>query len=176
MGEFSMARGGKRKGAGRPKGTGKFGEPTKAIRLPISMIDRIMQFIAQKALLIPIYTTQVQAGFPSPADDTQPETFDLIERLVPNPAATFLVRVQDESMAGAGIYPDDILLVDKSVEATHENIVLAVVDGEFTVKRLLRKGNTVELVAENPHFPAISVSDESELNIWGVVKQVIHQV
>ena len=172
-----MARGGKRKGAGRPKGTGKFGEPTKAIRLPISMIDRIMQFIAQKGLLMPIYTTQVQAGFPSPADDENvPETFDLIERLVPNPAATFLVRVQGESMTGAGIFPDDILLVDKSVEATHENIVLAVVDGEFTVKRLLRKGASVELVAENPNYPPIVVNDDSELNIWGVVKQVIHQV
>jgi DNA polymerase V len=176
MGEFSMARGGKRKGAGRPKGTGKFGEPTKAIRLPISMIDRIMEFIAQKGLMMPIYTTQVQAGFPSPADDAQPELFDLIERLVPNHAATFLVRVQGESMTGAGIYPDDILLVDRSVEATHENIVLAVVDGEFTVKRLIRKGNTIELAAENPRFPSISVNDESELNIWGVVKQVIHQV
>ena len=171
-----MARGGKRKGAGRPKGTGKFGEPTKAIRLPISMIDRIMHFIAQKGLVMPIYTTQVQAEFPAPADDTQPETFDLIERLIPNPAATFLVRVQGESMTGAGIYPDDILLVDKSVEATHENIVLAVVDGEFTVKRLLRKSDRIELAAENPNYSPITVNDESELNIWGVVKQVIHQV
>jgi len=171
-----MARGGKRKGAGRPKGTGKFGEPTKAIRLPISMIDRIMQFITQKGLVMPIYTTQTPTEFPSPADDPQPETFDLIERLMPYPAATFLVRVQGESMTGAGIFPDDILLVDKSVEATHENIVLAVVDGEFTIKRLLRKGDSIELVAENPNYPPIAINDESELNIWGVVKQVIHQV
>ena len=171
-----MARGGKRKGAGRPKGTGKFGEPTKAIRLPISMIDRIMQFIAQKGLILPIYTTQAQAGVSSPADDSQPETFDLIERLVQNPTATFLVRVQDESMTGAGILADDILLVDKSLEPTHENIVLAVVAGEFTVKRLLRKGDKIELAAENPKFPSIEIRDESELNIWGVVKQVIHQV
>ena len=171
-----MARGGKRKGAGRPKGTGKFGEPTKAIRLPISMIDRIMQFIAQKGLVMPIYTTQVQAGFPSPTDDTLPETFDLVERLVPNPAATFLVRVQGESMTGAGIYPDDILLVDKSIEAANDNIVLAVVNGEFTVKRLIRNGDKIELAAENPNFAPIAINDESELNIWGVVKQVIHQV
>ena len=80
-------------------------------------------------------------------------------------------------MTGAGIYPDDILLVDKSVEATHENIVLAVVDGEFTVKRrLLRKGDRIELAAENPYYSQIVINDESELNIWGVVKQVIHQV
>ncbi len=171
-----MARGGKRKGAGRPKGTGKFGEPTKAIRLPISMIDRIMQFISQKGLLLPIYTTQVQAGFPSPAEDTQPETFDLIERLIQNTEATFLVRVQGESMTGAGIFPNDILIVDRSLDPTHENIVLAVVDGEFTVKRLIRKGDKIELAAENPKFPSIAIRDESELNIWGVVKQVIHQV
>jgi len=171
-----MARGGKRKGAGRPKGTGKFGEPTKAIRLPISMIDRIMQFIAQKGLVMPIYTTQVQASFSSPADDTQPDTCNLLECLVPNLDATFLVRVQGESMTGVGIHPNDLLLVDKSIEATHENIVLAVVDGEITVKRLLRKGDKIELVAENPNFPSIVISNESELNIWGVVKQVIHQV
>ncbi|MCL2622667.1 MAG: translesion error-prone DNA polymerase V autoproteolytic subunit [Planctomycetaceae bacterium] len=171
-----MARGGRRKGAGRPKGTGKFGEPTKAIRLPISMIDRIMQFIAQKGLVMPIYTTQMQAVFPTPAEDVPPETFDLIEHLVPNPAATFLVRVQGESMSGASINPGDILLVDKSVDAIHGNIVLTVVDGEFTVRRLLRRGDKIELAAENPNYPPIAVNDESELNIWGVVKQVIHQV
>ena len=171
-----MARGGKRKGAGRPKGTGKFGEPTKAIRLPVSMIDRIMQFIAQKGLILPIYTSQTQAESSSSAEDAQPETFDLIDRLIQNSTATFLVRVQGESMTGAGIFPDDILMVDKNAEPTHENIVLAVVDGEFSVKRLLRKGDKIELAAENPSCPSISIRDESDFNVWGVVKQVIHQV
>ena len=171
-----MARGGKRKGAGRPKGTGKFGEPTKAIRLPISMIDRIMEFIAQKGLIFPVYTTQVQAGFPSPAEDTTPETFDLIKYLIKNPPATFLVRATGESMTGAGIFPNDILVVDKSAEPTHEDIVIAVVNGEFTVKRLVRRDGRIELQAENPNFQPISFGDDQELNIWGVVKHVIHEV
>lgn len=171
-----MARGGKRKGAGRPKGTGKFGEPTKAIRLPVSMIDRIMEFIAQKGLIFPVYTTQVQAGFPSPAEDTNPETFDLVKFIVKNPPATFLVRATGESMIGAGIFPNDILVVDKSEEPTHESIVLAVVNGEFTVKRLVRKDNKIALKSENPNFPSITINDEQELNIWGVVKHVIHEV
>jgi SOS-response transcriptional repressors (RecA-mediated autopeptidases) len=171
-----MARGGKRKGAGRPKGTGKFGEPTKAIRLPISMIDRIMQFIAQKGLILPIYTTQTQAVSPSSTEDAQTENFDLIDRLIQNSAATVLVRVQGEPMTSAGIFLNDILVVDKSAEPTHENIVLVVVNGEFTVKRLLRKNDKIELTSENSSSPSIEVRDESELNIWGVVKQVIHQV
>lgn len=171
-----MARGGKRKGAGRPKGTGKFGEPTKAIRLPISMIDRIMEFIAQKGLIFPVYTTQVQAGFPSPADDTAAEAFDLVKYLIKNPPATFLVRATGDSMTGAGIFPNDVLVVDKSAEPSNEDIVIAVVNNEFTVKRLVRKDGKIELKAENPAFPSIIVNDEQELNIWGVVKHVIHEV
>ena len=171
-----MARGGKRKGAGRPKGTGKFGEPTKAIRLPISMIDRIMQFIAQKGLILPIYTTQTQADAPSLAEDQQPETFDLVDRLIQNSAATFLVRMKGDSMTGAGIFADDILVVDKSLEPAHGNVVLAVVNGEFTVRRLVRKGDKIELAAEKSNYPSTEIRSESELDVWGVVKQVIHQV
>ena len=171
-----MARGGKRKGAGRPRGTGKFGEPTKAIRLPISMIDRIMEFISQKGLIFPVYTTQVQAGFPSPADDTLPETFDLIKYLIKNPPATFLVRATGDSMTGAGIFANDVLVVDKSAEASNDDIVIAVVNNEFTVKRLVKKDGRIELKAENPAFSPIIINDEQDLNIWGVVKHVIHEV
>jgi len=171
-----MARGGKRKGAGRPKGTGKFGEPTKAIRLPVSMIDRIMEFIAQKGLIFPVYSTQTQAGSSVPAEDTTPETFDLVKYLVKNPSAAFLVRATEDSMTGAGIHPNDILVVDKSAEPTHEDIVLAVVNNEFTVKRLVRKGNQIELKSENPKFQPIVINDEQELNIWGVVRHVIHEL
>jgi len=171
-----MARGGKRKGAGRPKGTGKFGEPTKAIRLPISMIDRIMQYIAQKGLVLPIYTTQTQPAALSQAEDTQSETFDFIEHLIKNSSATFLVKMTDDSMTGAGIMPNDILLLERGAEPTHEDIVLAVVDGEFTIKRLVRKPNRIELKPENPKYQPIKIDDESELNIWGVVKHAIHQL
>ncbi|MDO5552508.1 MAG: translesion error-prone DNA polymerase V autoproteolytic subunit [Planctomycetia bacterium] len=171
-----MARGGKRKGAGRPKGTGKFGEPTKAIRLPISMIGRIMNFIEQKGLCFPIYSDKVQAGFPSPSDDTPAEKLDLGAYLVQNPASTFFVKVAGESMIGAGIFPDDLLIVDRSITASNGDVVVASVDGEFTVKRLFISQRKVELRPENKKFSAISFKDESELNIWGVVKNVIHRV
>lgn len=171
-----MARGGKRKGAGRPKGTGKFGEPTKAIRLPISMIDRIMLFIEQKGLSFPLYSDQVQAGYPSPAEDVPAEKLDLGSYLVQNPASTFFVKVTGDSMIGAGIFQDDLLVVDRSVEAANGDVVVAVVDGEFTVKRLFISKRKIELRPENSKFEPITLNDESELNVWGVVKNVIHRV
>lgn len=171
-----MARGGKRKGAGRPKGTGKFGELTKAIRLPISMIDRIMTFIEQKGLSFPLYNCQVQAGAPSPSEDVPAEKLDLGSYLVQNPASTFFVKVAGESMTGAGIFPDDLLIVDKSITATNGDVVVAAVNGEFTVKRLFISKNKIELRPENKKFNPIPFKEESELNIWGVVKNVIHRV
>lgn len=171
-----MARGGRRKGAGRPKGTGKYGEPTKAVRLPISMIGQVLGFIDRKGLSYPLYSTKVQAGFPAPAEDIPAEHFDLMTHLVPNPPATFFVRVGGDSMTGAGIFSDDLLIVDKSLEAKNGDVVVAVVDGEFTVKRLVVKGKKIELKPENSKFSTIKIADESELNIWGVVKNVIHSV
>lgn len=171
-----MARGGRRKGAGRPKGTGKFGEPTKAVRLPISMIDQIMGFIERRGLAYPLYSTKVQAGYPAPADDVPAERFDLTNYLVPNPAATFFVRATGNSMTGAGIFANDLLIVDKSVEPKNGDVVIAVVNGEFTVKRLVIKNKKIELKPENSKFSTIKIVDESELNIWGVVKNVIHAV
>ena len=171
-----MARGGRRKGAGRPKGTGKFGEPTKAIRLPVSMIDRIMLFIEQKGLSFPLYTDRVQAGYPASTDDAPVDKLDLGSYLVQNPASTFFVKVAGESMIGAGIFPDDLLIVDRSIKATNGDVVVVSVDGEFTVKRLFISQKKVELRPENKKFQTISFKDESELNIWGVVKNVIHRV
>lgn len=170
-----MARGGRRKGAGRPKGTGKFGEPTKAIRLPVSMVDRIMLFIEQKGLSFPLYSDRNQA-FPSSSDDVPVERLDLGSYLVQNPASTFFVKVAGESMIGAGIFPDDLLIVDRSIKATNGDVVVVSHDGEFTVKRLFISLKKIELRPENKKFPTISFKDESELNIWGVVKNVIHRV
>ena len=171
-----MARGGKRKGAGRPKGTGKFGEPTKAVRLPITKIKMIMNFIERKGLCFPLYTNQVQAGFPSPADDVPVEKIELGSYLVQNPASTFFVKVAGESMTGAGIFPDDLLIVDRSISASNGDVVVAVVDGEFTVKRLFISQKKVELRPENKRFASITFNDADEVNIWGVVKNVIHRV
>ncbi|MDR1958527.1 MAG: S24 family peptidase [Planctomycetaceae bacterium] len=171
-----MARGGKRKGAGRPKGTGKFGEPTKAIRLPVSMIDRIMGFIAQKGLVFPIYTSNGQVPSVPPAEGTVPETFDWVGYLSQNSSATITVRVADDSMNGAGILPNDILVVDKSAEPEKDSIVLAAVNGEFLLRHLVRKDGEIELRAANPAFAPAIVREEQELTVWGVVKSLAREI
>ncbi len=119
---------------------------------------------------------RVAAGFPSPADDyLKAETpLDLNEHLIKHPAATFFVRVRGDSMTGCGIFPDDILIVDRSLEPAHRKVVIAVVNGELTVKRLHKAGGKVMLMPENAGYQPIVIEDEMELEIWGVVTCVIH--
>ena len=118
----------------------------------------------------------VPAGFPSPAADHTRKRIDLNEHLIRNREATFIFRVKGDSMTGIGIYEGDELLVDRSIEAKHGNIVLAVLNNEFTVKRLHRRGGVVKLVAENPIYPPIVVKDGEELVIWGVVTRNLHKL
>ncbi len=115
----------------------------------------------------------VQAGFPSPAEDDQDPAIDLNELLAPHPEACFLLRVRGCSMADAGIDDGDLLLVDRALEPRHGRIVIAVVDGEFTVKRLHRQGAVVRLEAAHAQYPAIELKDGQELQVWGVVTRVI---
>ncbi|MEO1943110.1 MAG: translesion error-prone DNA polymerase V autoproteolytic subunit, partial [Candidatus Thioglobus sp.] len=128
-----------------------------------------------KELLVPIFSSRVQAGFPSPADDHMDETLDLNTHLIQHKESTFFVRAQGESMLGVGIYPGDILIVDRSVTAKSGKIVIAVVDSEFTVKRLHKYKGKITLKAENTDFDDINIKEGSELIIWGVVTSVIHQ-
>ncbi len=119
---------------------------------------------------------KVPAGFPSPAADHTRKRIDLNEHLIRNREATFIFRVKGDSMTGIGIYEGDELLVDRSIEPKHGNIVLAVLNSEFTVKRLHRRGGVVKLVAENPIYPPIAVKDGEELTIWGVVTRNLHKL
>ncbi len=123
----------------------------------------------------PLMATQVAAGFPSPAEQYVEAPLDLNELLVRRPAATFFVRAAGDSMVGAGIRPGDILVVDRSLEAGDGSIVIAAVDGEFTVKTLRREGGAVRLEAANPAYPAIPFTDGMELRLFGVVTAVVHQ-
>ncbi len=170
-----MSRGGARKGAGRPKGLGKYKEPTKAIRVPISAIQQIDNVI-NKAYQIPLYSSKVSAGFPSPAEDYIAERLDLNEFLIKHPSATFLVRAIGNSMINAGIHDNDILIVDRSLPPVHGKIVIAAIDGQLTVKRLHKKDNKCILIAENPDYPPIEIKEGQETYIWGVVTQVLHAV
>jgi len=119
---------------------------------------------------LPLVGHRVSAGFPSPATDYLEDTLDLNDYLVRNKPATFLFRVKGESMLGASINDGDKVVVDRSLTAMHKDIVVAVVDGEFTLKRLhLVAGRHVELRAEHPSYPSITFKEGSELTIWGVV-------
>lgn len=172
--EVYMPRGGSRKNAGRKS---EHGESTKVIRVPVSRIAEVKQYLVGDSSknTYPLFTSKISAGFPSPADDYIDKHLSLDEYCVQNPASTFFLKVQGDSMIDAGIYPDDLLIVDKSLDAKHGKIVIAVLDGELTVKRLSIAGGKVHLVPENKKLKPIEVSELSELNIWGVVTNVIHK-
>jgi DNA polymerase V len=126
--------------------------------------------------LTPLYSHSISAGFPSPADDYIEDRLDLNELLVNNKAATFFLRVKGDSMVNAGIHHGDIIVVDRSVQPAHRSIVVAVVDGELTVKRLMTHMGAAELHAENPKYAPIRLQEGQELTIWGVVTSSVHQV
>lgn len=120
-----------------------------------------------------LYASSVQAGFPSAADDFIEKTLDLNEHLIKHPASTFFVRVAGDSMIGVGIQHNDILVVDRSLQAKPGSIIIAIINGEFTVKRLKLRAGQYVLAPENPDYQEIIVRDE--LVVWGVVTSVIHQ-
>lgn len=125
---------------------------------------------------VPMFTEQVAAGFPSPADDYLEGNLDLNTYLIQHPVATYFVRVTGDSMIGAGIHSGDILIVDRSLEPTNRRVVIAIVNGELTVKRLIRKKDRVILMPENDVYKPIEIKDETNLEVWGVVTSVIHAV
>jgi DNA polymerase V len=175
-GKGMCAWGGKRSGAGRPRGAGRYKEETKPMRIPVSKISLVTELINEEVGGLPLFTSKVAAGFPSPADEHMEERLDLNNYLIKNPAATFFVRASGLSMINAGIYPDDILVVDKSLEPQNGKIVIAAVEGELTVKRLYRDKGKVCLLPENDEYQPIDVSDKEDVVIWGVVTNVIHGV
>lgn len=130
----------------------------------------------QRQMLLPLFAGKVSAGFPSPADDYIEKTLDLNELLVKKPAATFFVRAVGESMLEAGIHPNDILIVDRSLEPVPGKIVICALNGALTVKRLLRRNGCWVLAAENSAYADIDLHEDLELVIWGVVTAVIHLV
>ena len=130
--------------------------------------------IGKLDLHLPLYAG-VSAGFPSPADDYLEEHLDVGAYLVQNPTATFFVRVAGDSMIGAGIHPNDILVVDRSLPASHNSIIVAVVNGEFTVKRLVKRDGHLALRPENKRYAPIVIGAEDEFIVWGVVAHVLHK-
>ena len=127
------------------------------------------------SLNIPIFSNAVQAGFPSPAEDHIDMDLNLNDYLVQNPSATFCVKAIGESMKNSGINSGDIMVVDKSLEPKNRSIVIAIIDGEFTVKRVNVNNNELYLMPENSNFSPIKITKEMDFQVWGVVTYVIHK-
>ena len=172
---------------GRPPG-----EPTRVVRLPAPVatlarqlaqgrlragdINAFLDVEGRSAAAVPFYENRAECGFPSPADDYLDRPLDFNELLIENPAATFAVRIAGESMTGAGIFPGDIAVVDRSLTPTPGCIVLALLDGGFTVKRYFHRGDHVLLRAENPAFADIVVTPERGFEVWGVLRRSIRML
>lgn len=189
--------GGVRSGAGRKP---KFGEPTALVRVPESAQPIVINFLNELAnkrqidpkwpshlmpikmpetastFKVPLFGHRVRAGFPSPADDYVADTLDLNDHLMPHKEASYLIRARGDSMVGVGIHDDDILVVDKSITAVDGCVVIALLDGQFTVKTLEKKRGKIRLMPANDQFQPIELKDEQELQIWGVVTNVIHSL
>jgi DNA polymerase V len=186
-------RGGKRPNAGRKEGTGKFGEPTEVIRVPVSQKDVIIDFLEMYRkkqsmqtlenidsfeypaadgvqISLPLYSSKVRAGMPSPADDHVEKRLDISEYLIDRADSTFFVTIIGDSMRDAGLLSGDKAVVDRSRQASVGDIVLASVDGEFTIKSLGKnKQGLPRLIPANPEFSIIEVSENMHFEIWGVV-------
>jgi DNA polymerase V len=117
----------------------------------------------------------IRAGFPSPAEDFQAKRIDVLERLVKHPQATYSMTVRGDSMREAGIFDGDVLLVDRAVKPCHGQIVVAVVDGEFTCKQLWMRGGNLKLKAANPTFADITPYEGQTVEVWGVVIASVRQ-
>ncbi len=123
---------------------------------------------------LPLAAGKAAAGFPSPATDHIDQCLDLTDYLVLHPEATFFLRVKGDSMTGAGIHHGDLLIVDRSLEPVSGRVVVAALNGELIVKRLRRSGSRIMLKSENPVYPDVTVTDNDDLQIWGVVAHVVH--
>lgn len=186
-------RGGKREGAGRKTGTGVYRESTEVIRVPASQKSVIADFLQAyrrkqylqgldpvslielpkqeaRAIYRPLFSSKVRAGFPSPADDHVEGRLDVTEYLIDQEDATFFVTIAGESMRDAGLLSGDKAIVDRSKQPSIGDIVLAVVDGEFTIKTLGKsKQNLPRLIPANSDFPIIEITEDTQFEIWGVV-------
>lgn len=183
--------GGRRSGAGRKAGN-NMAQPTTVIRVPVNTVKIIKNFVstlteehalqlhagfsdliqfvrAKQHIALPLYTSKVAAGFPSPADDHVEQRLNPSDYLVENDATTFFIRVKGDSMIEAGIFDNDVLVIDRSKTQHTGDIVLAMLDGEFTVKILKQSKKGVSLIPANRDYPAIEIKKEQSLEIWGVV-------
>jgi DNA polymerase V len=171
-----VPRGGKRKGAGRPYGKGPWMEATKPLRIPLSLVDAVTNYMQTRGYQLPMYSSHVPAGTPDNTDDNVEKVTDLNSLLLKNPKDTFLLRVIGDSMIDAGIYEKDILTVDRKPEARNGQIVVASVDGQSTVKTFRSDRKGITLMPENKKYMPIRILPENDFQILGVVTNVIRKL
>ncbi len=140
----------------------------------VSSINSLRKY--RNLVRLPLACEVVMAGFTSPADNYVDKSIDLNEHLIKNPASTFFLRVSGYSMTNAGIYNGDLLIVDRSLEAKPGLIVVAILDGSFTVKKLTRNHNKLYLEAAHPDYPSLDISQYENVQIWGVAIYSIHHL
>jgi DNA polymerase V len=152
----------------------------KTSLIPVQLLESsaLLPFTSPSPTLLklPVFFSTVSAGFPSPAEDTIELGIDLNKLLIQHPAATFLVRVSGTSMIDVGIFPDDLLVVDRSLQPYPNAIVVGYYNDEFLVKRLVKKPEGLYLIAENKKFPFTPVKVTEDVVIWGVVKSVVRML
>ena len=135
----------------------------------------LFSIIKKTQINTPVFLDKVSAGFPSSATDYMENKLDLNEYLITHPAATFIVKASGSSMVNADIYSGDLLVVDRSIMPKNNNIVIASIFGDLTVKKLKKKEKSFFLVSANEEYPSIEVKEEMECFIWGVVTYIIHE-
>ena len=191
MNKNKNTHGGLRTGAGRKVNSGIYGEATKVIRVPESKVVDIQRYIIQpqsgnvadiiKTNLslsyqpLDLFEHKVPAGFPSPADDHIEKKLDLNDYLIKQKEATFFVRIKGDSMIDAGIHDNDIVIVDKSQKASNGDIVLASIDGDFTVKLLSSYQSKYRLLAANEKYKPIEINESMQFEVWGVVTGAVRK-
>ena len=136
--------------------------------------NKIYKSNSDSSVLIDFHTSFVHAGFPSPADDHMDISLDLNEYLIKHPSSTFYIYVEGDSMINDGLFSGDIMIVDRSLSPKSKDIVIAVLDGEFTVKRILKKNNQIYLVPSNTKYQSVMITKDMDFQIWGVVTHAIH--
>lgn len=171
-----MTHGGQRRGAGRPKGQGTYGTTTRAMRVPEHLVDDVRDYSKNDGYKIPLFSSKVQAGVPSVAEDHIDEMIDINKHLIHNPKTTFCVKVSGLSMINAGIHEGDVLVVDSSVLPREGKIIVVAVDNMLTVKRLSYIDKQPFLMPENPDFEPIAILQNSDVHVWGVVTNILRKV
>ena len=136
--------------------------------------NEIINFRKSKKTKIKLYTTSISAGFPSPAEDHMDISLDINEYLVKHPSSTFYIYVKGDSMVDSGIFDGDLLIVDRSLEVKSNSVVVAVIDGDFTVKKIKKDSGNLYLIPQNKKYKPILLENNMDFQIWGIVTHTIH--